>query len=137
MGRRVGRPSLEQTVRTKVRDYLVAAEALSTEEAPLNTRAVAQRLGFNRKTLKKYELDVAIARAAERQAKSRKLSSKELERRSYVDKLRQRDQEIAVMRGRCEALVAKLCEAEGNPEELWKPLLLSNRTLPHTGRKPG
>jgi hypothetical protein len=119
---------------------LTSAESLSSEEAPLNVSAVAQRLGFNRKTLKKYGLDREIAEAAERQARHGKLSPQEIERRSRTDKLRARDLEFEAMRRRCEALIAKICLAEGNaqrlgidPVELWKPLPVPDRTLPHTG----
>jgi len=136
----VPRPRLEERVRAAVREYLTSAETLSSEEAPLNTSAVAQRLRFNRKTLKKYRLDAEIAEAAERQARHGKLSPKEMERRSHTDMLRARDLEIEAMRRRCEALVARICLAEGNaqrlgidPTELWKPLLVPDRSLPHTG----
>ncbi len=136
------RPSLEQDVRKAVREYLLVAETQSAEEAPLNTLAVAQQLNFNRKTLKKYRLDEEIAAAAERQTRNGKLSPKEIERRSMSDMLRDRDQEIEAMRRRCEALIARVCLAEGNaqrlgidPAELWKPLPMPDRTLPHTGRK--
>jgi hypothetical protein len=60
------RPRLEKELRKTVREYLAIAENLSVEEAPLNTLSVAPQLGFNRKTLKKYGVDVEIARASER-----------------------------------------------------------------------
>jgi hypothetical protein len=136
----MARPSLEEHVRKAVRDYLLAAETLSPAEAPLSTLAVAKHLNFNRKTLKKYRLDAEIAAAAERQARNGKLSPKEIERRSMNDMLRDRDQEIEAMRRRCEALIAQVCLAEGNaqrlgidPAELWKPLAMPDRSLPHTG----
>ena len=138
----MGRPRIEDTVRKAVQDYLLAAEALSPEVAPLNTIAVARRLNIDRKTLKKYGLDFEIAKSADRQARNGKLSPKELKRRSYTDMLRARDEDAALMRGRCEALIKRVCLAEGNaqrlaidPEELWKPLPMPPRDLPHTGNK--
>ncbi|MGA1981111.1 MAG: hypothetical protein ABSG84_01450 [Acidobacteriaceae bacterium] len=131
-------------MRKAVREYLLTAEAQSPEQAPLNTLAVAKLLSFDRKTLKKYGLDRDIAAAAERQARNGKLSPKEIERRSINDMLRDRDQEIDAMRRRCEALIARVCLAEGNaqrlgidPTELWKPLPMPDRTLPHTGGRRG
>lgn len=138
------RPKLQEKVRAAVQEYLTSAETLSSEEAPLNVSAVAQHLGFNRKTLKKYGLDREIAEAAERQASHGRLSPKEMEQRSRTDMLRARDLEIEAMRRRCEALVARVCLAEGNaqrlgidPTELWKPLPVPDRSLPHTvGHRP-
>ncbi len=141
------RPSLEEDVRKAVREYLLVAENLSAEEAPLNTLAVAEQVNFNRKTLKKYHLDELIVAAAGRQARQGKPSLEEVKCRSMHSTLRDRDQELVAMRRRCEALIAKICLAEGNaqrlgvdPTELWKPLPLPDRSLPHTGRhrrKPG
>jgi hypothetical protein len=136
----MARPSIEEGVRKAVREYLLLAENLSAEEAPLNTLAVAARLNFDRKTLKKYHLDEDIAAASQRQASRGKPSPKEIEQRSIQNRLRARDEEIVSMRLRCEALIERACLAEGNaqrlgvdPAELWKPLPLSNRSLPHTG----
>lgn len=105
----------------------------------LNTLYVAHRLGFNRKTLKNYDLDLEIARASERQARNGKMSPRDSERRSYADKLHQRGSEIEAMRQRCEVLVSRVCLAEGNarrlgidPTELWKPLPVPDRSLPRT-----
>lgn len=139
----MGRPSSEEKVRQSVREYLAIAVREPAEDAPLNTFAVARRLGINRKTLKKYRLDQDIAAAAERQAGAPKVSRREAEREAFKVKLQQRDQEILQMRGRCEALIAQVCLAEGNaqrlgidPAELWKPLTVPDRRLPHTiGRR--
>jgi hypothetical protein len=68
-----------EKAREAVRSYLLTAEMLSPEEAPLNTLSVAHALGFNRKTLKKYGLDVEIARASERQARNGKISPRDSE----------------------------------------------------------
>jgi hypothetical protein len=134
------RPSLEHEVRQAVREYLHMAETLSSEEAPLNALAVAERLNFNRKTLKKYGLDADIASAAERQSRNGELSPKIKARRSMNNMLRDRSQEIEALRHRCEALVATVCLVEGNaqrlgidPAELWRPLAVPERSLPHTG----
>ena len=133
------RPTLDEKACEAVRSYLLIAEMQSPEEAPLNTLSVAHQLGFNRKTLKKYGLDVEIARAYEGQARNGKMSPRDSERRSYADKLHQRDCEIEAMRQRCEALVSRVCLAEGNaqrlgigPTELWKPLPVPDRRLPRT-----
>src|SRR5215469_15339264 len=85
------RPKLEQRVRDAVRSYLLAAETLCAAEAPLNTLAVARRVGFNRKTLKKYGLDAEIARASEKQERNGKISARKSEWRSYADTLHERD----------------------------------------------
>jgi hypothetical protein len=136
------RPKLETEVRDAVRNYLRVAETLPPEEAPLNTQAVAHQLGFNRKTLKKYGLDAEIAIASERQTSDGKISARESGRRSYIKKLGERNCEIDAMRRRCEALLVRVCLAEGNaqrlgidPAELWKPLSVPDRRLPHTGKK--
>lgn len=140
----MGRPSLEDRVRHAVSEYLAAAVAQPVEDTPLNTLAVAKRLGFDRKTLKKYGLDREIEAAAERQAGNGRISRAAAARRAASEKLRQRDQEIEAMRHRCEALIAQVCLAEGNaqrlgidPAELWKPLVMPDRRLPHTGARNG
>ena len=134
------RPKLEEQVRKAVREYLTIAEALSSEEAPLNTLAVSRQIGYDRKSLKKYGLDAEIAEAAERQASHSKQSPKETERRCLSDLLRDRASEIESMRRRCEALIARICIAEGNaqqlgidPTELWKPIPMPDRSLPFAG----
>ena len=140
------RPSLEHTVRSAVDAYIAAALTMSAKEAPLNVLAVAHQTGFDRKTLKKYGLDVEITSAAKRQARNGKSSPREIAQRSQADVLRSRDNEIAALRARCEGLVARLCIAEGNaqrlgidPVELWKPLPSPDRSVPHAGgaRKRG
>jgi hypothetical protein len=142
------RPSIEfeQKVRQAVDAYIAAAATKSVEEAPLNVLAVANHTGFDRKTLKKYGLDVEIAAAAKRQARNGKSSPREIAQRSQADALRSRDNEIAALRARCEGLVARICIAEGNaqrlgidPVELWKPLPMPDRSVSHAGgaRKRG
>ena len=129
-------------MRDAVRRYLLVAETQCAAEAPLNTLVVARRVGFNRKTLKKYGLDAEIARAFEKQQRNGNVSARESERRNHADTLHERDCEIEAMRRRCEALVARVCLAEGNaqrlgidPTELWKPLSVPDRSLPHTGKQ--
>jgi hypothetical protein len=133
----VPRPSVEDHVRKAVRDYLAAAVSKSGEEAPLNVLAVAKRTGFDRKTLKKYGLDIEIGTAAKTQAKA---SPRSAPPRSPADSLRDRDQEIASLQIRCEGLVARICIAEGNaqrlgidPAELWKPLMMPDRSVSRAG----
>ena len=112
------RPSIEHLVRQAVATDIAAGLTKSAEEAPLNVLAVAHRTGFDRKTLKKYELDVEIAAAAKRQATNGKASSREVALRSQADALRSRDNEIAALRVRCEGLVARICLAEGNAQRI-------------------
>jgi hypothetical protein len=140
---KVPRPSVEDNVRRAVKDYLATAVSMSAEEAPLNVLAVAKQIGFDRKTLKKYSLDIEIGAAAKQQSQSGRLSPRETGRRSQADSLRDRDHEIAALRGRCEGLVARICLAEGNaqrlgidPVELWKPLVMPDRSVSHAGNKP-
>jgi DnaJ-domain-containing protein 1 len=139
----VPRPPVEDDVRRAVRDYLAAAVDKSAEEAPLNVLAVAKQTGFDRKTLKKYSLDIEVGAAAKQQAQAGKLSLRETARRSQADSLRDRDHEIAALRARCEGLVARICLAEGNAQrlgidavELWKSLATPDRSISHAGR-PG
>lgn len=134
------RPSIEQKVRQAVNAYIAAAMTKSAEEAPLNALAVAHQTGFDRKTLKKYSLDVEIAAAAKRQVRNGKASPREVAQRSQADALRSRDNEIVALRARCEGLVARICIAEGNaqrlgidPVELWKALPMPDRTISHAG----
>ena len=96
------RPPVEDDVRSAVEDYLAAAASKSPEEAPLNVLAVAKQTGFDRKTLKKYGLDMAVGAAAKRQAKANKASPREAARRSQAEALHDRDQEITDLRRRCE-----------------------------------
>lgn len=139
------RPPVEDDVRKAVRDYLAAAVDKSAEEAPLNVLAVAKQTGFDRKTLKKYSLDIEVGAAAKQQAQAGKLSLRETARRSQADSLLARDHEIASLRARCEGLVARICLAEGNaqrlgidPVELWKPLAVPDRSIARSGanRRP-
>jgi len=139
----VPRPPVEEQVRQAVRNYLAAAVTKSAEEAPLNVLAVAKQTGFDRKTLKKYRLDVEVGAAAKQQGKAGRLSLRETQRRSQADAVRDRDQVIADLRQRCERLVARICLAEGNaqrlgidPVELWKPLLMPDRSVSRAGNKP-
>jgi hypothetical protein len=139
----MSRPSLEVNVHKAVREYLLVAQNTSPDEAPLSTLAVARRLNFDRKTLRKYGLDAEIATAAECQARNWGLSAQESGHRSMNDMLRDRDRDIEVLRRRCEALIAQICLAEGNaqrlgidPAELWKALPMPDRRLPHTRGRP-
>lgn len=134
----MSRPSIREQVTKKVSEYLLVAETLPPEQAQLNTLAVAKLLEFDRKTLTKYGLDRFIVEAAERQKQNKQTSPQARESRSMHD-LRDRDEE---WRKRCEALVAKCCLAEGNakrlgldPMELWKPLTVPDRSVPHTGNR--
>jgi hypothetical protein len=134
---------VEDEVRQAVRAYLAAAVTKTVEAAPLNVLAVAKQTGFDRKTLKKYGLDIDIGTAAKAQAKAGKLPPRETGRRSQADALRDREQEIAALRQRCEGLVARICLAEGNaqrlgidPAELWRPLAMPDRSVSHAGNKP-
>ena len=94
------RPAVEQEVCQAVPSYLAAAVNKPPAEAPLNVLAVAKRTGFDRKTLKKYGLDVEITAAAKQQSSSGKLSPQQEQRRSHIDALHQRDQEIIQLRDR-------------------------------------
>lgn len=139
----VPRPPVEEQVRQAVRNYLAAAVTKPAEEAPLNVLAVAKQTGFDRKTLKKYRLDVEVGAASKQQGKAGRLSLRETQRRSQADAVRDRDQVIADLRQRCERLVARICLAEGNaqrlgidPVELWKPLLMPDRSVSRAGNKP-
>ena len=76
------RPSSEDKVRQAVRVYVAAAISKSPDEAPLNVLAAAKQTGFNRKTLKKYGLEIEIAAAAKQQARAGKVSPQEAEQRS-------------------------------------------------------
>ena len=134
------RPAIDEQVRRTVRDYLAVAVNKLPGEAPLNVLAVAKRTGFDRKTLKKYGLDAEIAAAAKQQSTGSKLSPQQEQRRSHADALQQRDQEIALLRQRCERLIAQICMAEGNaqrlgidPTELWKPLPVPDRSVSRAG----
>lgn len=115
-----------------------------SQESPLNVLAVAKQTCFDRKTLKKYGLDIEVAVAAKQQAKAGKLPPRETERRSHADALRDRDQEIAALRRRCEGLIVRICLTEGNaqrlgidPVELWKPLPVPDRSVPRGGGPRG
>ncbi len=136
------RLKLEAKVRDAVRNYLGIAEGLPPGEAPLNTRAVAREVGFNRKTLKKYGLDTEIAKVAEMRASKGRMSARMSEQYSNYRMPHERKGEIEAMRRRCEALLTRVCLAEGNaqrlgidPTELWKPLPTPDRSLPHTNRQ--
>ena len=135
------RPVIETRVRQAVRDYLAVAASKLPGDAPLNVLAVAKRMGFDWKTLKKYGLDVEIAAAAKQQSSGGRLSPQQGQRRSHADALHDRDQEIALLRQRCEGLVAQICLAEGNaqrlaidPIELWKPLPVPDRSVSRAGK---
>lgn len=125
-------------MRQAVRGYIATAMATTPTVAPLNVLAVAKQTGFDRKTLKKYGLDIEIVAAAEEQKKGDRPSPPQ--RRSQADALHVRDEEIATLRQRCEGLVARICIAEGNaqrlgidPVELWKPLPMPDRSVSHAG----
>lgn len=101
----------------------------SPEEAPLNVLAVAYQTDFNRKTLKKYGLDVEL----QPRQNNRPGTARRRRERSLND-LKQTHcgigiTRIATLRTGCEGLVAGICITEGNaqglgidPVELWKPL---------------
>ena len=134
------RPAIDEQVRQAVREYLTVSVNKLPGEAPLNVLAVAKRTGFDRKTLKKYGLDAEIAAAAKQQSTGSKLSPQQEQQRSHADALQQRDQEIALLRQRCERLIAQICMAEGNaqrlgidPTELWKSLPAPDRSVSRAG----
>jgi hypothetical protein len=132
---------MEDQVRQAVRGYLATVVARTPAVAPLNVLAVAKQTGFDRKTLKKYGLDIEIVAAAKEQKKGAKPCP--TPRRSQADALRDRDEEIATLRQRCEGLIAQICIAEGNaqrlgidPIELWKPLAMPDRSVSHASGGP-
>lgn len=136
----MGRPSIEDDLRHKLLGYLKGAELLSSEEAPLNTLAVARSLGVNRKTIVKYRLDEEIKAAELRQRANAASSPKKRARLDAESRIIESRRQVDEMRNRCEGLIARICLAEGNaqrlgidPTELWRDLLLPNRSVSHTG----
>lgn len=137
----MGRPSIEESLRSALREYLERAELQSAEEAPLNTLAVARALEVDRKTIKKYGLDTEITSAAKRQLANATMSPRQLAHRETSHVISEQKRQIAEMTVRCEALLARLCSVEENakrlgidPSELWKPMRMPDRRLPHTGK---
>lgn len=113
------RPKLDAKVREAVRNYLQIGLTLPREQAPLNIRAVAHQLGFNRKTLKKYGLDAEIASTSKRQESNGKTGTRESERRSYSRAMHEQDLEIEAMRKRCEALLARVLRGRRKRAAPW------------------
>lgn len=137
----MGRPSIEGGLRHKLLEYLKGAELLSSEEAPLNTLAVARALGVNRKTIIKYRLDEEIKAAKLRQRANSASSPKKRARLDAESRIIELRRQAVEMTNKCEGLIVKICLAEGNaqrlginPTELWRDLPLPNRSVPHTGR---
>ena len=82
------RPSQREAVTEQVRAYLARGEVLSAEECPLHVRNVAAALQISPTTLYKYELDMLIGEARERQQQRAKGQKKTVRAKDASDRLR-------------------------------------------------
>lgn len=132
----MARPAIQDVATKKVEAYIEAAINASPAEMPLSTLAVAKAVGHDRRVLAKYGLDARIAEAATIQ-KRKFRSSADKSRRTMDDRLAAASASTEQMRTQVNALLARLALVEGNakrigidPEELYRPLLAPDRSLP-------
>jgi hypothetical protein len=138
------RPSIRDSIAPSVLEYCKSAESSTPEEQPLTVLAMSKRLSIDRRTLKKY-FSQEIADAQLRQKLLPQLTARQLERRSYADMLRDRDNQIEILTNRNKQLLERLALVEVNaaricinPEELYKPTRKPNRSVSRAGstRRP-
>jgi hypothetical protein len=139
----MARPSIRAVVIDKVSQYVKQAEAAPSNRFPLSVLAVATAIGHDRRVLKKYGLDVIIAKAAKRQAKRARSASSE-QRNDVEGRISAIRNERDKLADQVSSLLARAALIEGNakrlgidPEELYKPLMLPDRRVSAVfGRKP-
>lgn len=132
----MARPAIQDVATTKVESYIEAAIHASPAEMPLSTLAVAKAVGHDRRVLAKYGLDARIAEAAKIQKRTFR-SSADQSRRVMDERLAAASTSAEQMRAQLNALLARLALVEGNakrigidPEELYRPMLPPDRSLP-------
>jgi hypothetical protein len=132
----MGRPR-SSDVRERVESYLGEAELRPSELMPISLHAVSRATRIHRNTLRAHGLVEEIHAAAERQGQAAG-AARVQERESLQEVIQKQSTEIARMRERAEALLARIALAEGNaqrmgwdPMELWKPLDAPRREIPY------
>jgi uncharacterized protein YqfA (UPF0365 family) len=134
----MARPTKKTEVLRAVRAYLRSAEARPATEAPITYIAVAEEIGADWRTVKKWaEPDIESAKKRQRRAS---LSATRQEEEAYADRLRAKDDEIKRLKGENRALLARIILMEGNaqrlgidPDEYYRPLTKPNRTVSRAG----
>ncbi|HLV97059.1 MAG TPA: hypothetical protein VKT82_00150 [Ktedonobacterales bacterium] len=114
---------------------------LSLEECPLHVRNVAAALKISPTTIYKYELDVLIGAARERQMQRAKGQKKKRQRTPDEETIHRLQMELEQERERNKGLVTRIVLMEANaarlgwdPEELYRPLPKPLRNAPHFKR---
>ena len=138
----MGRPSQKKEVLKAVREDLLRAEVESPDVMPINFTAIAERTGFDRRTIKRHaEKEVRKAQQAQER---NNLSAARQEEEAYRDKLREKDAEVATWRERYETLLLQVTKMEHNavrfgidPEALYAEMTPVDRTWSRAGRGGG
>ena len=132
-------PERAETVR-KVKEYLRKAEVSHPSDMPINFSAIARATGIDRRTVMKH---AAKEVEASRKTQLReKLSPRRREEQAYLDTLREKDEEIAVWRGRYEKMLERAFLLEANakrlgidPDALYQAIKPPDRTVSRAGRR--
>ncbi len=132
------RPSQRAAMTERVQAHLARGELLSPEECPLHVRNVADALQISPTTLYKYELDVLIGAARERQQQRAKGQKKKRQRTPDEETIHRLQTELEQERERNRGLVTRIMLMEANaarcgwdPEELYRPLPKPLRSRPN------
>lgn len=135
----MARPSQREEVLAAVRKDLLTAEVESPDVMPINFSSVAERIGFDRRTVKRYA-EEEIQKSQKAQARH-SLSSARREEEAYLDKLRKKDEETKTWKAQYEALLVQVTKMElnairvgVNPEELYADLPVVDRSTSRAGR---
>jgi chromosome segregation ATPase len=135
----VARPSQKQAVLKAVREDLLRAEVESPDVMPINFKAVGERTGFDRRTIRRHA-EKEVRKAQEAQERNN-LSAARQEEEAYRDRLREKDEEVAKWREQYEALLHRVTQMEHNalrlgidPEALYADLTPVDRTWSRAGR---
>ena len=136
----MARSSQKRVVLKAVRDDLLRAEVESPDVMPINFKAVGERTGFDRRTIKRHaEKEVRKAQQAQER---NNLSAARQEEEAYRDRLREKDAEIAKWREQYEALLYRVTQMEHNairlninPEDLYANLTPVDRSWSRAGKR--
>lgn len=135
----MARPSQKRAVLKAVREDLLRAEVESPDVMPINFKAIAERTGFDRRTIKRHA-EKEIRKAQQAQERNN-LSAARQEEEAYRDRLREKDEEVAKWREQYETLLHRVTQMEHNavrlgidPEGLYADLTPVDRSWSRAGR---
>lgn len=135
----MGRPPERAETLKKVKEYLGQAETHPPRDMPINFSAIAHATGIDRRTIKRHA--AKEVEAAKKGQAREQMSPRRREEEAYLDKLREKDEERAVWRGKYENMLERAFLIEANaqrlgidPDTLYQEVERPDRTVSRAGR---